>query len=496
MADKQKKVIVIGSGIAGMAAALRLHAQGFAVEIFEANSFLGGKLSDIQMDDFRFDAGPSLFTLPELLDELFLDCGEQPRDYFSYKQLPIITRYFYEDGLVLNAFADPNALAAEIGNKTEDSAATVLKFLDSSKKKYELVGDLFLKKSLHKSSTFINKKAFKAILSIKHLEAFRTMHKANKRTFKDYRVVQLFDRYATYNGSNPYQAPATLNIIPHLEHNLGAFFPVGGMIAIRDALVKLLQKKQIPVHLNSPVSEIVLKHKKVEGVKSLGEFHPANLVVSNADISKSYSELMPEEKLPAFVENAEKSTSAIVFFWAMKGIESQLELHNVLFSANYKAEFQKIWEDQTLFDDPTVYIYISSKEHRADAAEGCENWFVMINTPPNFNQNWEELVQKSRVQIIEKINRVLKLKPKESIESRILKEQIFNPQTIEKRSSSLHGSLYGNSSNNKFSAFLRHPNFSSKTKGLYFCGGSVHPGGGIPLCLLSAKIVAEMVEIC
>ena len=207
------------------------------------------------------------------------------------------------------------------------------------------------------------------------------------------------------------------------------------------------------------------------------------------DIFSTYNHLLKEFKHPHRILKQERSSSALIFYWGINREFEELDLHNIFFSGNYQEEFRQLFEEKSLYHDPTVYINITSKDEQDDAPIGCENWFVMINAPGNFNQDWDKLKEASRRRIIKKLNRLLKT----DIEKHIVEEEILDPISIEAKTSSHRGSLYGASSNSKFSAFLRHPNFSSKLKNLYFCGGSVHPGGGIPLCLLSAKIVSDLI---
>ena len=167
-----------------------------------------------------------------------------------------------------------------------------------------------------------------------------------------------------------------------------------------------------------------------------------------------------------------------------------LDLHNILFSSDYKTEFEYIFKKSKLFNDPTIYINITSKDVKNDAPKNCENWFVMVNAPHNKNQNWENELVELKKNILEKIERILEC----DVEKHIQEERIYSPKNLEKNTNSYQGSLYGTSSNNILSSFLRHPNFSRKFKNLFFCGGSVHPGGGIPLCLLSSKIACDLIE--
>ena len=484
---RMEKVIIIGGGVAGLASAIRCAVKGYEVDVFESQATPGGKLAEIKDKGFRFDAGPSLFTLPHLVDELFELAGKNPRDYFSYSSLPIITRYFYEDGSVINAWQNIDDFAKEIEEKTSESAQKVHRLLKKSREKYEITSHVFLERSLHRWQTYLRWPTLKSALQLHKLDAFRSMHKANAATFKDPRVVQLFDRYATYNGSDPYQAPATLNIIPHLEHNLGAWLPDGGMYQITESLFKLAKELGVHFHFNRYVDEILVEKKKVNGIR-IGQNHiPAEYVISNVDIVPTYRNLLPTISPPERILKQARSSSALIFYWGIDQLFPELDVHNIFFSKDYRAEFEHLWQKKSIYEDPTVYLYISSKHHPSDAPAGKENWFVMINVPPDDGQHWEKLIQETKIAIIQKLSRMLQ----QDLENLIKTEHILDPRNIASRTSSFQGALYGNSSNNRFTAFLRHPNFSRKIKGLYFCGGSVHPGGGIPLCLLSARIAVS-----
>jgi phytoene desaturase len=487
-----KKALIIGAGIAGIASAIRLAIKGYQVEVYEANSYPGGKLSQFEQDGYRFDAGPSLFTMPQYVDELFELAGKTPTDYFRYQRLDAVCKYFYEDGTRLIAYADADKFGSEIQQQTGESAAAVNEYLENSSKIYSITNHVFLERSLHLLKTYLRWDTFKSILRFGKIDAFRSMHKANQGFFKDKRIVQFFDRYATYNGSNPYAAPATLNVIPHLEQYFGAYFPEGGMYNITSCLVALAGSLGVKFHYNNPVAEIVLEGYKVEGIRTRDGIIEGNIVVSNMDIWFTYHRLLNAhpELHPKKILSQERSSSALIFYWGIRGEFKELDLHNIFFSADYEAEFDHIWQKKDICNDPTIYLNISSKYKPDDAPNACENWFVMINVPANTGQDWDALIAEARKNILNKLSRLLG----KEISPLIANESILDPRSIESRTSSYQGSLYGTSSNSQFAAFLRHANKSSKIKGLYFCGGSVHPGGGIPLCLLSAKIVSSLID--
>jgi phytoene desaturase len=482
------KVIVIGAGIAGIASAIRQAVKGHEVAVYEANAYPGGKLSEFRSGDFRFDAGPSLFTMPQYVDELFSLAGKNPKDEFTYEKLETVCRYFYEDGTRINAWANRDKLAEEIALKTKDLASSVHQFLDYSAQIYAITHSIFLEKSLHRLRSFLNWKTFKAVFRFPKIDPFRSMNTANTDFFTDDKTIRFFNRYATYNGSNPYKAPATLNVIPHLEQHFGAYFPKGGMAAITQSLVKLAENLGVKFNYHARVEEILVEDKKVKGIRLNGENVSADRVVSNMDIWFTYRQLLKNEVAPKRILNQERSSSALIFYWGIKAEFPELDLHNIFFSEDYKKEFAAIWEQQSIDVDPTIYVNISAKYQSGDAPKGAENWFVMINVPANTGQNWDELIAEARKNIIDKLSRMLN----RDIAQLIVTEELLDPRSIEQKTASYQGSLYGTSSNNQFAAFLRHANFSSKIKGLYFVGGSVHPGGGIPLALLSAKIVDEL----
>lgn len=482
------EAIVIGAGIAGIAIAIRLSVKGYKVAVFEANSYPGGKIGEVVQDGFRFDAGPSLFTMPQYVDELFRLAGKTPAEYFSYSRLDTVCKYFYEDGTRINAWADKLKFAAEIEQNTIDNALSVQRFFERSSRIYDITSHIFLEKSLHKISSYLNKNTLKSVMRFASIDPFRKMNAANEALFRDSKTLRIFNRYATYNGSDPYRAPATLNVIPHLEQHFGAYFPHGGMAAIPNSLVRLAEDCGVRFYYNQPVDEIVVEQGMVKGIKQGGQFHRAEYVISNADVWFTYKKLLKGFKPPARLLKQERSSSALVFYWGIQKQFPELELHNIFFSEDYREEFRQIQEG-SVGSDPTVYINISSKIRESDAPPGCENWFVMINVPANSGQDWDALIAQARLNILEKLSRNLDL----NVADLIVSEKILDPRSIESQTASYRGSLYGTSSNSKMAAFMRHANFSSKIRGLYFAGGSVHPGGGIPLALLSAKIVDGLI---
>jgi phytoene desaturase len=354
---------------------------------------------------------------------------------------------------------------------------------------YNNVALLFLNYSLHKIATLLQKAVFKAIATVRPKHLLGSLNRLNERHFKSKHTVQLFNRYATYNGSNPYKAPGMLSLIPHLEYNEGVFYPKGGMVSITNALYQLALKKGVQFRFNCSVSAITHHQKIATGVVAEGQIFEADAVISNVDVYFTYKNLLQNNVAAQKILTQERSSSALIFYWGIKQPFPQLELHNIYFSYYYKAEFDSLFVHKNLYHDPTVYINITGKcEPSIQAPTGCENWFVMINTPANVGQNWPQFREQAKQAIITKLNRILPT----DIAPLIEVEQVLDAVGIEQQTHSYMGSLYGTSSNSKMAAFLRHPNFSHQVRQLYFVGGSVHPGGGIPLCLKSAQIMSQI----
>ena len=486
----KKKVGIIGSGVSGLSASIRLSNMGYEVHVFEANEYPGGKLTSFKLGNYRFDAGPPLFTMPEYVDELFHLFNENPRDFFNYKKKEIICKYFWQDGKKLIAYADKDKFFDEVNSELGVSKKTLKQYLNKAKKKYDLTSDLFLKKSLHKLDTFLTVKTIKALSKLSIFEIGKTLSEVNEKSLKEPHLIQFYNRYATYNGSSPYSTPGIMTVIQHLESHYGTYVPDGGMHSITKSLYELAKRKGVIFNFSKFVSEIILKENRAIGLVVDGRNLFFDRVISNMDVYPTYEKLLPKRKLPRNIKYQERSSSAVIFYWGISKRFDNLDLHNVFFSKDYRKEFDSIFNQKSVYSDPTIYVNITSKEIPTDSPENCENWFVMINTCEDNGQNWDLEVKKLKKIVLERLESMLG----ESIAPFIEEEKIFTPKTIEERTKSHKGSLYGTSSNGLFSAFLRHPNFSRKIKNLYFCGGSVHPGGGIPLCLLSAKIMTELIN--
>lgn len=480
------KAVVIGAGIGGLAAAVRLRLKGYEVTVLEKSDAVGGKAQTLQLDGFRFDRGPSLFTMPHLVDELFIAAGRNPRSYFNFRRENESCRYFWPDGDTFLAPGSAREFAQAASAKWPNDAPRINSRINWMQRTYDRAAHIFLEKPLQKWSTWTSTPALRAMASSYRYGLLSTMHGANAQ-FQSPKLIQLFDRFATYNGSNPYRAPGILNVIPWLELGYGTYFPMGGMVSIGRAIADLAIELGVEIKTSTEVTRIQHKKGNVTAVQTTGYTHQAQVVVCNADVHFAYNQLLPDVKPPTWSLKREPSSSALVFYWGVNRQFPNFGLHNILFNDNYQEEFREIFDRGLVPDKPTVYLHISSKAEPEDAPTGCENWFVMVNAPAHKSHDWRALAEKLRPIVLNRLSQHAGT----DVSQHLVAESQWNPLAIERDTLSYRGALYGTSSNSALAAFLRHPNKVSALKNLRFCGGSVHPGGGIPLVLNSARIACE-----
>ena len=485
-----KRVLVIGAGLGALSGAICLARMGFEVHVYEKNAHAGGKLNERRLGAYRFDTGPSLLTMPFVIDELFEFAGVTRTDRLEFLPIDPICRYFFADGTVLDASGDLAKMQTALAKFSAHDARAYESFLRYSRRIYQRTAEIFLYSPLHEFTKLLSLKNLGTLLRLHEIDPLRTVHQSVSRFFEDERVVQLFDRYATYNGSNPYRAPATLNIIPHVEYTLGSYYIRGGMYRLAEALLELAEHVGVQRHCATPVQKILHDGKRVTGLQIENEKLAADYVLCGGDVVVAYEQLFEGfERRRKKLARLEPSCSGLVFLWGVKKKHEALAHHNIFFARDYKKEFEQIFEQRVPPDDPTIYVAITSKSDPEHAPAHGENWFVLLNMPYlTSTVNWKETLPKVRAITLEKLRRA-----GFDIEDSIEAEGVITPENFYELYGSNRGSIYGISSNSRSTAFKRPANRSRELRGLYFAGGSTHPGGGIPLVMLSGKIAAELI---
>ncbi len=476
-------IAIVGSGIGGMAAAIRLAVRGHDVTVFEQSDRPGGMIQQKEWEGYRWDTAAPGLIMPEILEELFLLAGEEMKVSVRCSQLDITSRYFYTDGMVLDAYGDVDSFAKEVQQKTGEPAGKVHRYLNRLRKRYDRTRKVLMRYNVTLKEVLLFPSLIWAYLLAVVNDYFYTAHGVNRRSFKSKHLVQLFDLLASSQGGNPYRTPSTSNFNAHFVHNLGVYYPEKGMYIITKELYQLALQIGVNFRFNEKIKTIEFKNRTVKGILTTESFYKSDIVISDADIHLFYKDLLPEH-LPKRYLKQELSSSALMFYWAVDKKFSELSFRNILFSPNPKKEYKCLMEGR-VNEHPTIQLNISAKVAERDAPPACENWTIMVPVPVNKGQAWETEANVIRKHVIARINETLNT----DIRNHIKKEFISDPISIEKNYAAYKGNIFGSNNNRRLSIFRRHPNFANHIHGLYFVGRTVHPGGGIPMSIASAMYV-------
>lgn len=481
--SKYRKVVVIGAGIGGLAAACLLAADGCKVKVLEKNQTIGGKMNQFEKGGFRFDTGPSLLTMPGVLRQLFEYCGAKMEDYLDLVPLSPLCRYHFPDGTSFNAHSDLQQTLDEIQKLAPEDLSNYKDFLDYARQLYNLTADVFLFHPLRSYTDLLQlplRDFFRA-------DAFRTVSGRVDKSVESPYLRQFFKRFATYNGSSPFQVPATINVISHVEMNMGGYYVQGGLYQIALALEKLAESLGVTIKTDVTVRRVEMNEDLIEGVTTDEGYHVADLVVSNADAHHTYLDIIPHYVTPASkrrqIDRTEPSCSGFVFMLGTRKRWEQLGHHTIFFSRDYRSEFEDIFRHKRLPSDPTIYIANTSVVDSQHAIEGGSNLFILVNSPYLDQQHDWDKIESEYVKVI--ISELEK-RGLHGLSDSIVVQETITPRDFFRKYRSNRGSIYGTSSNSRLAAFMRPRNRSPYVENLWLVGGSTHPGGGIPLCVISA----------
>lgn len=487
-------IVIIGAGIGGLSAAIRLAAAGQEVVVLEKNPRVGGKMYQIEADGYRWDTGPSVITMQHVFEALFAAAGRRLDEYLTLLPIDPLTRYFYANGMQLDATSDWARMAQQIEAIEPRDVEGYLAFLRHAAQLHRITGPVFI---------YNRPPTVRRILGVPvadwfKVDAWRTMQSKISSLVRSPELRQLLGRFATYVGGSPFEAPATLNVIAHVEMTGGVTYPQGGIYRIAAALETVAGELGVTVRTNAPVAEICTNTSNgtphVTGVRLQdgGEIK-ARAVISNVDVAMTYRHLLAPNVVPARtlrrLTRGDTSCSGFILMLGVRGETPGVAHHNVWFSADYPREFQQIFREGTPPDNPTLYAAITSKTDPDHAPPGCENWFLLVNAPPLDDRfDWE-------AQKVAYRNRVLQCLAGHGVDlrDRIEVERIWTPRDLQERSGAFRGALYGASPNHATTALRRPHNRCRDVRGLYFAGGTTHPGGGVPMVTLSGKVASDLV---
>ena len=540
--------------MAGLAASIRLADAGHTVTVIEKNGTPGGKLAEHTARGFRFDLGPSLLTLPGIYDRLLQggDAGGESAgggtDHCHAAPLDPLCSYFWSDGTVVRSTTDASRFDSILSTHLNETKGAYVRYLDDAKKLYNTIAPIFLTRSIHHRSLFGSRDFWRTLPRLPAALTRLSVAEHASTYFRDARTRQLFSRYSTYNGSSPYLQSAMYSLISCVEHGGGGYAPAGGMRGLADRLVARAQRAGVQFALNSLADAIELRRGAAAGAAAgtaegaarrgarrravsvhttpspasdaastgggAGKTYPCDTLIMAGDYHNAQSLLARESRAagrgdgsrdgkrhPAASPRSPRSprsrrrddslsTSAVIFLWGIEATHPNLSVHNILFSNGYREEFDDIFRCRQAPTDPTIYINISSKYNPADAPQGCENWFVMINVPATLQVDWAAVARDLQWKAMQKIHASLGI----DVEKKLLYSKTITPPDLCNATGAQGGALYGNSTHGLLAALRRPANFDKKIRNCFYCGGTVHPGGGIPLALLSGQIAAALAD--
>lgn len=473
------EVTVIGGGVGGMACALLLARQGHRVRLYERLPRLGGKLAEHTRDGFTFSLGPSLLTLPGLFADLGLE--------LDLVELDELCRYHFPDDSTLAAYRAPARMAAEVDRLAPGEGRNWLAFHDWARGCFEAARRTFLTGPLTRPRTEAHQQA--RLSDLLSVAPGRTLDGLARRFFTDSRLRRYVGRYATYAGSSPYLAPAALGCVPAIEHGEGGWYVLGGLPRIADALALMLEKAGVEVVLGTRVERVLDDGERVSGVRlASGEREPADVVVANTDAAALYGRLLPDRRRLRRIAGLGTSSSVFLLLAGVEGRTEGLAHHSIVFSADYQREFGDIFRRRRPPEDPTVYIGCSAVDDPSQAPGDAENWVMLVNVPARDPGRWPMSPEAYRDLVLERLAR-----RGHDLSGRLRFVDLFTPADLRDRYGAWGGSIYGAAYSNRFAA-LRRPGNRGPRRGLYLVGGSAHPGGGLPLVTMGARIVASLVE--
>ena len=484
----KRHVTVIGGGLGGLSAAACLAADGFKVDLYEKNSHLGGKLNVLSQKGFLFDLGPSILTLPQIFRDTFEKAGKRMEDYVELQDVRPHWRNFFEDGTMIDLDPDPEVMREEllkVGTGLEDAYQA---FLDYSKSQYDLIADGYFGHGLDTAGELFKHYG----LQVFKLSFLTTMDRAVRKRLPNPYLRDIFDFFIKYVGSSATRAPGFMALLPHIQFGYGLWYVKGGMHALADGLEKLLGELGVHIHLDSEVTGISAAGDTVTGIQVGGEHKDIDWVVSNMEVIPAYRQIIGEDdrflrKLSKF----EPACSGLVIHLGVDQVYENLAHHNFFYSANQREHFRSVFQKKELPDDPTLYVVAPSRTDPKVAPEGHDNIKILPHIP--YLNDTHSYTHDDYMQLKDRVLQKLERMGLPDLRKHVVTEHVWTPHDIESMYYSNGGSIYGVVSDLWKNFAFKAPKHSTKYKNLYFVGGSVNPGGGMPMVTLSGQLTAQAI---
>ncbi|RPI87478.1 MAG: phytoene desaturase [Chloroflexi bacterium] len=486
--QKHSTALVIGAGFGGIAAAARLAQQGYKVTVVEKNARPGGRCDQIIRDGHRFDIGPTLFLMPEVFAETYSALGERMEDHLDLRRIDPTYRIHFEDGKELSLTSDLNQLQSQVEAIEPGSFAALMRYMAEGYLHYHTSLERFVGRNFYNLLDYFSLQnlplLFKLKALVKHYDSIG-------HYFQDPHLKQAFTFQNMYLGLSPYDAPATYSLLQYTELAGGVWFPMGGLYKVVENLVTIAEGLGVRFLYNAPVQRIDVDDRRARGVTLRdGTRLAADVVLANADLPYVYQNLLPPDRKVKQLENLRYTSSAIMFYWGVDKEISQLDVHNVFLAKDYRESFDKIFKDHSLPDHPSFYVHAPSRVDPAAAPEGQDSLFVLVPAGHlDEGQDWNGLCNRARRSVLDRLAEI----GISGLENHLKFEVTYSPRTWLQRYNLAKGAAFGLSHNFWQVGYLRPHNRHDRYENLYFVGSSTHPGTGLPMVLLSARLTVERI---
>lgn len=485
-----KTALIIGAGIGGITTSLLLAERGYTVDVCEKNISPGGRCGQIVRDGHRFDVGATMMLMPEIYRDVLGSLGLTLED-LNVRPLEDIYTLWFDDGTSLAFTTDRERMRQQLEMIEPGSFDRAEDYVRTGFGLYKIAFQKLLGRNFTRFFDFFNLR--NALLLIK-LKTYRNHYRYTARFFRSEHLRMAYTFQNIYVGQSPFSAPALFSMIPAAELTEGSMFPAGGMYEIASRLMEKAVEKGVRFHFARPVTQILVSGNRATGVAfSDGSVAGADVVIANADLPYVYRKLLPPGKKSKRLARMKYSCSALVIHWGLDKQYPQLGQHSTFLSDSFREGLDSIFRDKSMGDDPCFYIHAPVRTDPTAAPEGCDTLSVAVGVghlDPDHPQEWQRMTDKARDVVFRKLKKI----GIDDIESHIRFEIVTTPSTWEEALNVTRGSVFGSLGHNIFQmGYFRPHNRDRRYKNLYFTGGSTHPGNGIPMVLMSAKLVAERI---
>ena len=495
MPKNKKKVVVIGAGVAGLASAIRLQHAGYEVELYEKEALPGGKMHRIDMNGYQFDLGPSIVMMPELYREVFELTGRDPDDYIPMQKVdPMYSTYFGSKAEEkYDISSDLIELMKTLENISEEDSKGFLKYLQEIYQRYLVAKNHFLQRPFRNFTDFYNPKTIRQMFKLKTFDS--ADHFIGKYV-KNERIKQILSFQTLYIGVSPYNGPSLYTIIPMIEMLYGVWFIKGGMYTMASSMERLFKELGGKVYYNASVDEVLIKEQKAYGIRVNGKEILADYIMCNADFPYAMKNLVKDTKAKGKytdkkIDSMKYSCSCFVMYLGMDRKYEELDnVHNFFIADELEKNLNDIFDGNKL-EQPSFYVYVGSKLDPSLAPEGKDGLYILVPVSELSSSKYEwtdETVQYYRNKVMQSLKNV---KGFETIEEEIVAETYMTPRDFESKFNAYNGACFGLQPTLTQSNHMRPQSKAKNCENLYFTGSSTHPGAGVPIVLLSAKIATE-----